>query len=116
MASIYFWMPKLPQLPNTQQSDGNQGLKNPELWALILLTTIGTGGFFAWYSYIAPLITEVAGLADYMIGYAMIIRATMVFPEPTSPCRSRFIWALLPKSARISLITFFWALVNSKGR
>jgi len=73
MASIYFWMPKLPQLPNTQQSDGNQGLKNPELWALILLTTIGTGGFFAWYSYIAPLITEVAGLADYMIGYAMIL-------------------------------------------
>ncbi|WP_422080006.1 MFS transporter [Ulvibacterium sp.] len=73
MASIYFWMPKLPQLPPVLESNGNKGLKNKELWVLILLTTIGTGGFFAWYSYIAPLITEVAGLGDYVIGYAMII-------------------------------------------
>ncbi|RKN81295.1 MFS transporter [Ulvibacterium marinum] len=73
MASIYLWMPKLPQLPPTGTSHENKGLKNKELWALILLTTIGTGGFFAWYSYIAPLITEVAGLQNYMVGYAMIL-------------------------------------------
>ncbi len=73
MASIYLWMPKLPQLPPIVKSDENKGLKNKELWALILLTTIGTGGFFAWYSYIAPLITEVAGLENYMVGYAMIL-------------------------------------------
>ncbi|MBM1107270.1 MFS transporter [Aurantibacter crassamenti] len=73
MASIYFWMPKFEPEPPKTREEGNQGLKNTELWILILLTTIGTGGFFAWYSYIAPLITKVAGHPESMVGYAMII-------------------------------------------
>ena len=73
MASIYFWMPRFEPEPPKTHVEGNQGLKNMELWILILLTTIGTGGFFAWYSYIAPLITKVAGHADNVVGYAMII-------------------------------------------
>lgn len=40
---------------------------------VILLTTIGTGGFFAWYSYIAPLITDVAGWSEGIVSYAMIL-------------------------------------------
>ena len=40
---------------------------------VILLTTIGTGGFFAWYSYIAPLITDVAGHDEGILTYAMIL-------------------------------------------
>ncbi|MEO9893917.1 MFS transporter [Aurantibacter sp.] len=73
MASIYFWMPHFEPEPETSKAEGNQGLKNTELWILILLTTIGTGGFFAWYSYIAPLITKVAGHPESVVGYAMII-------------------------------------------
>ncbi|MEM9143390.1 MAG: MFS transporter, partial [Bacteroidota bacterium] len=72
-ASIYFWMPKLPQLPQDLRSSNSKGLKNRELWALIALTAIGTGGFFAWYSYIAPLLTDVAGWGDYIVGYAMVL-------------------------------------------
>ncbi len=66
-------MPTFPAEPPKPYSKENKGLKNGELWALILLTTIGTGGFFAWYSYIAPLITDVAGWGEYMVGYAMIL-------------------------------------------
>ena len=39
--------------------------------------------------------------------------ATMVLPEPTSPCRRRFIWRPLIMSVRISLMTRFWAPVRS---
>ena len=47
---------------------------------VILLTTVGTGGFFAWYSYIAPLITEVAGHSERMISIAMTLAGVgMVF-------------------------------------
>lgn len=73
MSGIYFWMPKFPHSEPSLESAENKGLKNKELWALIALTTIGTGGFFAWYSYIAPLITDVAGWGDHMVGYAMIL-------------------------------------------
>ncbi|MDB5948251.1 MAG: transporter [Massilia sp.] len=33
--------------------------RKPGLWLAIAITSIGTGGFFAWFSYIAPLLTEV---------------------------------------------------------
>lgn len=80
IAGIYAWMPKLPNMEHQTNTTDSKGLRNKELWALIALTTIGTGGFFAWYSYIAPLITDVAGWAEYMVGYAMILAGLgMVF-------------------------------------
>lgn len=73
LASIFFWMPRLETQSEESGSADAKGLRNPELWALIALTTIGTGGFFAWYSYIAPLMTQVANLPEHMVSYAMII-------------------------------------------
>jgi DHA1 family arabinose polymer transporter-like MFS transporter len=73
LGAIYTWMPKLPKSSEKGFSSDLEVFRKPELWAMILLTTIGTGGFFAWYSYIAPLITDVAGWPENMVGYAMIL-------------------------------------------
>lgn len=73
MGGVYFWMPKLPASSSEGLAKDFKIFKRPKVWALILLTTIGTGGFFAWYSYIAPLITEVAGHPEHVVSYAMII-------------------------------------------
>ncbi len=73
MLGVYFWMPKLPASSSEGIAKDFKVFKRPKVWALIALTTIGTGGFFAWYSYIAPLITEVAGHSESVVGYAMII-------------------------------------------
>lgn len=73
MGSLYFWMPILPQSSQQGFKKDLKVLKRIEPWMVILLTTIGTGGFFAWYSYIAPLITEVAGHPDSMISVAMTL-------------------------------------------
>ncbi|MEK6477439.1 MFS transporter [Catalinimonas sp. 4WD22] len=73
MLGIKFWMPELPQSSSGGFRNDLKVLKRLELWMVILLTTIGTGGFFAWYSYIAPLITEVAGHPERMVSYAMIL-------------------------------------------
>lgn len=73
LLSLYFWMPKLEQEPNKIAGDEFKVLKKAEFWGLILLTTIGTGGFFAWYSYIAPLLIKVSGLAEDYVGWAMIV-------------------------------------------
>lgn len=70
---IKFWMPALPKSSSEGLLKDLQVFKRPELWMVVLLTTIGTGGFFAWYSYIAPLITEVAGHPESMVSFAMII-------------------------------------------
>ncbi|WP_026934803.1 MFS transporter [Christiangramia echinicola] len=71
--SIKFWMPELPISESNGFRSDMKVMKKPELWMVILLTTIGTGGFFAWYSYIAPLITDVAGWQEEMVSYAMIL-------------------------------------------
>lgn len=73
VSSIKFWMPELPRATGNGFRKDLKALKRPELWMMILLTTIGTGGFFAWYSYIAPLITDVAGHSENIVSYAMIM-------------------------------------------
>ncbi len=73
MLSIKLWMPELPKSSTEGVKKDLKVLKRAELWMVILLTTIGTGGFFAWYSYIAPLITKVAGHPESMVSYAMIL-------------------------------------------
>tara|TARA_R110002051_G_scaffold74908_2_gene136514 strand:- start:17746 stop:18948 length:1203 start_codon:yes stop_codon:yes gene_type:complete len=73
MLGVYFWMPVQPKSSNEGFKKDLLVFKRVELWVIILLTTIGTGGFFAWYSYIAPLLTDVSGYPESMVGYAMII-------------------------------------------
>ena len=79
IAAIWFWMPKLPRSTKQSMTKDMGVLKRVEPWMVILLTTIGTGGFFAWYSYIAPLITEVAGFSENMISTAMVIAGLGMF-------------------------------------
>lgn len=80
LTTLQFWMPRMEAATNTPQVKLSEALRNKQLWAMIALTTIGTGGFFAWYSYIAPLITDVAGLEDHYVGYAMMLAGLgMVF-------------------------------------
>ncbi|WP_147677459.1 MFS transporter [Algibacter pacificus] len=71
--SVKFWMPVLHQSSKISFAKELKIFKRLELWLIILLTTIGTGGFFAWYSYIAPLITDVAGHEKEVVSYAMIL-------------------------------------------
>ncbi|WP_055445788.1 MFS transporter [Lacinutrix mariniflava] len=71
--SVKFWMPQIKKSSETSFLSEFKIFKRAELWLIILLTTIGTGGFFAWYSYIAPLITDVAGHPSSMVTYAMVL-------------------------------------------
>lgn len=45
--------------------------RKPNLWLALGITAIGTGGFFAWFSYIAPLLTDVTRFAANTIPLIM---------------------------------------------
>jgi DHA1 family arabinose polymer transporter-like MFS transporter len=47
--------------------------RNPKLWLALAITSIGTGGLFAWLSYIAPLLTDVTHFDANMIPMIMIV-------------------------------------------
>lgn len=72
-ASIKRWLPMLASQSDTKFSDSLIVFKKPELWIIIGISAIGTGGLFAWISYIAPLMTEVAGFDSNMITPIMVI-------------------------------------------
>lgn len=45
--------------------------KRAELWSVILLASVGFGGFFAWFSYIAPLLMKETRLGASSIPWLM---------------------------------------------
>jgi DHA1 family arabinose polymer transporter-like MFS transporter len=47
--------------------------RNPRLWLALAITSIGTGGFFAYISYIAPLLTEATGFSADAIPMVMTV-------------------------------------------
>ncbi|KKX48531.1 hypothetical protein L950_0220505 [Sphingobacterium sp. IITKGP-BTPF85] len=47
--------------------------KKQEAWLLMAIIAIGTGGLFAWISYIAPLVTNVSGLDPNRVPIIMIL-------------------------------------------
>jgi len=47
--------------------------RSPGLWMALAITSIGTGGFFAWFSYIAPLLTDLSRFAPSQIPMIMTV-------------------------------------------
>lgn len=78
--ALYFWLPDLKQNNNGKLIKQLRYFKKWRSWLLVVLISIGTGGLFAWISYIAPLVTEVSGLSDnrvpiimFLVGLGMVI-------------------------------------------
>jgi DHA1 family arabinose polymer transporter-like MFS transporter len=71
--SLKNWLPNFEANKNRNLSKELSFFKGKEAWLIILLISVGTGGLFAWYSYIAPLMTEVSGFAASSITYILIL-------------------------------------------
>lgn len=71
--SIKKWMPNVKAASENSFRDSIKVFGKAELWLIIGISAIGTGGLFAWISYIAPLMTEVAGFNSNMVTVIMII-------------------------------------------
>ncbi|MCU1423858.1 MAG: transporter [Microbacteriaceae bacterium] len=45
----------------------------PQVWITLLVGAIGFGGFFAVYSYVAPVVTEVTGQTEGFVPIALVV-------------------------------------------
>jgi DHA1 family arabinose polymer transporter-like MFS transporter len=71
--SIKKWMPNLPAPANNNLAGHLKVFKQSDTWLIIAISAIGTGGLFAWISYIAPLMTNVGKINPNNITTIMII-------------------------------------------
>lgn len=63
--AILAWVPSVPGDPaQNGRSEAREFFTSTQVWLAMGAGAIGFGGLFAVYSYIAPTVTEVAGLAE----------------------------------------------------
>ena len=58
------WVPHRPAPAQAGVRRELGGLCRPQIWLTLLAGTVGFGGMFATYTYIAPTMTEVAGISS----------------------------------------------------
>jgi len=73
LISLKQWLPALPANKNRDLKAELSFFKKKEAWLIIIMISIGTGGLFTWYSYIAPLMTDVAGFSANSVTYIIML-------------------------------------------
>jgi DHA1 family arabinose polymer transporter-like MFS transporter len=73
LISLKIWMPNVEAAKNRNLKKELSFFMLPEAWLIILMIAIGTGGLFSWYSYIAPLLTDVSGFSPDSITYILVL-------------------------------------------
>lgn len=71
--AIRRWLPNLKATASGSFASSVSAFKKPDPWIILAISAIGTGGLFAWISYIAPMMTDVAGFSANAITPIMII-------------------------------------------
>lgn len=70
---ITFFVPKHPGEPGRTMRQELGVFRIRQVWFTLGVGAIGFGGFFAVYSYIAPLVTEVAGSPAWVVPIVLVL-------------------------------------------
>ncbi|PZP50422.1 MAG: MFS transporter [Pseudopedobacter saltans] len=73
MLAIILWIPKIAPVITGNMFRQLKYFTTGTAWILIAMIAIGTGGLFAWFSYIAPLMTEIAGIKESEVPFVMVL-------------------------------------------
>ncbi len=70
---LKLWLPLLEANQDTHFMEELKFLKKKQAWLVLMITGIGFGGLFTWFSYITPLMTIVSGIQENRMAYVMIL-------------------------------------------
>ncbi len=73
LLAIWLWLPNLPQQKGLNLKKQLSYFTTKRAWLLVAVIAIGTGGLFAWVSYIAPMVMNVSGLPESRVPIIMIL-------------------------------------------
>lgn len=72
VGAIALTVPRQPGDPDATPRRELGALARPAVWFALLTGSVGFAGFFAVYSYVAPLATEVTGLPESAVPWALV--------------------------------------------
>ncbi|MFX7776335.1 MFS transporter, partial [Acinetobacter baumannii] len=70
---IALFVPAHPGMPGRRLRDELRVFRLGQVWFALGIGAIGFGGFFAMYSYIAPMVTDVAGQPEWVVSLVLVI-------------------------------------------
>ncbi len=112
--AIQRWLPALAASKGASLKKQLKVFKKREVLLILAITTIGTGGFFAWFSYIAPLLTEVTGFSSSAVSWNLMIAGVGMLvgniiggklADMISPLKATC-WLLFSMAAALICVTF----------
>lgn len=72
LASIIQWLPDIEIDIENNYLESFKIFKKLDIWLIIGISSIGTGGTFAWLSYIAPFMQDIIGFSPKMVPFIMM--------------------------------------------
>lgn len=72
LGCLWRWLPRADALKGNPVQQELHGLRTPRAWFLLLIIAIGTSSIFAVYTYIGPMVTDIALLPAGMIPIALM--------------------------------------------
>jgi MFS transporter, DHA1 family, inner membrane transport protein len=71
--AVALFVPRQPGTPGRTLRAELRVFRIPQVWFALGVGAIGFGGFFAVYSYIAPMVTEVAGSPEWVVSIVLVL-------------------------------------------
>jgi DHA1 family inner membrane transport protein len=71
--AVFFVVPRQPGDPAATVRRELTIFRRPQVWFALAIGAIGFGGFFAVFTYVAPIITNVTGLPESFVPIALIV-------------------------------------------
>lgn len=79
LISVKSWMPEIEARAARSVRKELSLFKRYDAWLLIFITSVGTGGLFAWISYIAPMMIHVTRFSEQAVSYIMVVAGCGMF-------------------------------------
>ena len=70
---IWRWVPVVEALQDVGFKGQFRFLRTPAPWLILGATALGNGGVFCWYSYVSPMLVEVAGFSTGSVTALMML-------------------------------------------
>ncbi|TXK13560.1 MFS transporter [Microbacterium hatanonis] len=71
--AIVLFVPEHPGDPGRRLRDELKVFRVGQVWFALGIGAVGFGGFFAMYSYIAPMVTELAGSPEWAVSIVLVV-------------------------------------------
>jgi len=73
LLALKLWLPAMERKEDGHFLEELKFLKGKQSWLVLMITAIGFGGLFTWFSYITPLMTVVSKIESSYMAYVMIL-------------------------------------------